>query len=276
MKNNAFHYIVKSIASKHSVDDLSPNMTNRDLKMKGPSLSNRIYPIHPTVPMRSGDENRETFKINRINHPKCPLTYDLYTIVKKEYNTDSTNFYVKFKAKLGDVHLGYSQCRPGWIEHVWIEEGALSKVKNARECGLATVLTSLCLIDTQLNYMYHVRFSFLSTPNKAMTELSKYPGPYDDVQNYCKKLMGMDMWADPKKGAHAYFRAALRTGYRRMIIFDGIHHHYFWVQDAMQRYISMGEDSGNIGLLDGCCCEACGLPFPCEAFGKHWYFCKDI
>ena len=263
------------------MNGLAPNMSTRDFNNSGSLLTNRMfYPDHPMVPMRSGTENMQTFKIDRINHPKCRLTNDLYTIVKEEVITRRKDFYVNFFAKIGDLDLGFSTCHPGWIDLVIVNEVIVkdSKNFNARECGLATVLTELCLIDPELNYLFDtpIKPHRAPKPNRAMTKLSDYPKPFDDVQTYCNALMGMLMGVEPKKGAHAYFSAALRAGYRRMIVFDGTTFHYFWVTDAQQRYVNEGQDSGTIGLIDGCCCEACGQTAPCDTWGKDWYFCKDI
>ena len=82
--------------------------------------------------------------------------------------------------------------------------------------------------------------------------------------------MAMDMAALPKKGAHAYFSAAIRQGYRRMLVLANEQFYYFWTKDAQQKYVTDGRDAGNIGLIEECCCVACG----CDAWGKKWWFWK--
>jgi hypothetical protein len=246
--------------------------------------------------MRKGDQNGQTFRIDRIRNPGCSLDKDTYNVVKKEFNYfdnyDGKNvFKISFSATTDSssddfFNLGYSLCSPGWIEQVFVHDGKnrksdpfvnmdlvedlMTEGTNARRCGLATVLTELCLIDPQLKDLYH------GSGNKAMEILYNYPDQYNHVQEYCNSLMGMDMLARPKKAAHVYFRAALRRGYRRMLVLaDGWK--YFWTEDARRGYgMIEGLDKGNIGLFDAdyeCCCLDCGA---CDAWGNSWLFCKDV
>ena len=262
------------------MDGLSSDMVNRMFDNSRLILSNRLFfPDHPITPMSSGIENAETFRINRIRHPKCRLTRNLYTVVKEEHRTDFSpdSFYIKFVAKIGNDELGFSTCSVGWIDQVsveggeqpfspWTNQAPLGVGTSARECGLGTVLTELCLIDPQLNYLFHV-----TLPSKAITILTFYPKQFDDVREYCTALMGMDMMAVPMKGAHAYFNAALNKGYRRMIVLGATEFHYFWVEDVSRRYVSEGQNRGTVALLDECGC----VTGQCYMWGKQWFFCKD-
>ena len=145
--------------------------------------------------------------------------------------------------------------------------GGFPARKNARECGLGTVLTELCLIDPQLNYLFHIRL-----PSKAITILTDYPKQFDEVRKYCNALMGMDMVAIPMKGAHAYLNAALRLGYRRLLVLGATEFQYFGVKDVSDRFVTEGERMGTIDLLDECGC----VTGQCYMWGKQWFFCNDI
>ena len=82
----------------------------------------------------------------------------------------------------------------------------------------------------------------------------------------------MVMEATPSTGAYAYFSAALRTGYRRMLVLANDKFYYFWVETAKRTYDVQSEWSSTIGLIEECCCEACS----CDAWGKNWLFCNDF
>ena len=95
----------------------------------------------------------------------------------------------------------------------------------------------------------------------------------------------MLMTARPPKGAHGYFNAALRSGYRRMLVLANNKFHYFWVQTAKERFDSgpetilpnlPGLQRPKIGLIDEACCNEGCEKCSCDAWGKEWIFCKDI
>ena len=79
-----------------------------------------------------------------------------------------TNFYVvpgpgftKTKKKEYDMEsayegqLAYAQCQPGWVEEIWVNNGKSEYAApiNARRCGIASLLTRLCLIDPIINQL---------------------------------------------------------------------------------------------------------------------------
>ena len=67
---------------------LAPNNWTEILNNTLPLLLKRmLFPIHPSVPMRKGDQNCQTFRIDRISNPSCRLkSEDTYNVVKKEFN----------------------------------------------------------------------------------------------------------------------------------------------------------------------------------------------
>ena len=225
------------------------------------------YPEHPLWPMRTGTGNSIRFRINKLRHPKCGLNHDFYTVVKDEA-THGGRFTVDFRASIDGIQVAASTCSPGWIHNVDVDDGGrMEHGINARDCGISTILTELCLMDPELNYLYHV-----SRPNRALEFLEEYPTQFEHVQEYCNGLMGMVMEATPSTGAYAYFSAALRTGYRRMLVLANDKFYYFWVETARRRYNAQGHWSSTIGLIEECCCEGCS----CDAWGKNWLFCRDV
>ena len=110
---------------------LAPNNWTEILNNTLPLLLKRmLFPIHPSVPMRKGDQNGQTFRIDRIRNPGCSLDKDTYNVVKKEFNYfdnyDGKNvFKISFSATTDSssddfFNLGYSLCSPGWIEQVFV------------------------------------------------------------------------------------------------------------------------------------------------------------
>ena len=94
--------------------------------------------------------------------------------------------------------------------------------------------------------------------------------------------MGMLMTAKSNRElgvANAYFNAALKQGYNRMLIYDDDEQefHYLWVQDAKRLYQTDSTQGGKPGWIgnknERCHCNECDI---FEAYDKTWFFCKDI
>ena len=219
------------------------------------------------------------FRIALERRPNCKLTTELYSVEKKE-QTNNGVFEVIFEATQNGVQIAESTCIPGFVKYVEVAgppkimmPGKIWKGLSARECGLSTVMTELCLIDPKLTRMYNFK-----KQNKALEELRDHPATLEHVTTYCRSLMAMQMSAKPRKGAHGYFSAARRTGYRRLLILANKEFYYFWTEDAQKLY----DDSGNIGVPEVCCCNngedwdrAGSCNHGCDAAEKIWWFCKD-
>ena len=247
---------------------------------------------HPIIPMKSGPRNAQTFLIDMKKRFKCKLPVHEYIITKKEsFQEDSNypdkkirkrlfvNFYATMKYRSISINIGYATCTPGWVEQVFVNDEIMGGL-DARNCGISTVLTELCFIDPGLNKVRRY-----ITANKAVAFLEKYPDQLTDVKRYCSQIMGMEMSARPLEGAYAYFSAALRTGYRRMVVLANGGFHSFWVEDAQRLYVSEGAkrgkimDTGGPRLIDECCdavMKVMHLRGECDSWGKEWFFCKDI
>ena len=146
---------------------------------------------------------------------------------------------------------------------------------NARGCGISTVLSELCFIDPDINYIYHPKTRKL---NWSLRLLKKFPDQAKDLEENCKTLMTLRMAANPKTGAYAYFTAARRWNYRQMLIKvdtglndKPVHFHRFMTADAQKRY---DKETGNI-RIDEYCTDACEGNM-CKGVTQMWYFCKDV
>ena len=146
---------------------------------------------------------------------------------------------------------------------------------NSRGCGISTVLSELCFIDPDINYIYHPKTRKL---NWSLRLLKKFPDQQKDLEENCKTLMTLRMAANPKTGAYAYFSAARRWNYRQMLIkvdtgLNGqpVHFHRFMTADAQKRY---DKETGNI-RIDEHCTDACEGNM-CKGVTQMWYFCKDV
>ena len=83
------------------------------------------------------------------------------------------------------------------------------------------------------------------------------------VETNCRKLVSLDMTADPKSGAFAYFSAATRLGHSKLIIheYDDVEEKYteFRTLETEEAKSKYDKDTGFI--KDFC------------AFEGVWYFC---
>ena len=186
---------------------------------------------------------------------------------------DRTDFY--------EGQLGFAQCKPGWINYVDVNDGKfdddrqlqIGKPIDARRCGIASLLTSLCLMDPKINQ--------LTADNQAIKYI-KENKRMDDVETHCKNaFVGLHMVANPKQAAYGYLSAALKENYKLMIIQDrktfklgftsSSKFYYYNTVDVRRNYDSQ---TGNVG---SCECDAFGGTQQnqnCRGFGGYWYFCK--
>ena len=260
---------------KKRVEKIWPQISGNETIDTGNAPFLRRSSEHPTRPMIGGNANYQKFRINKVTHPDCRLTQNTYNVFKDQ---DNENEEIWFTVQLGNRirksdnpemeydELGFINCSPGWVEMVEIHD---DEPLNARGCGISTVLTELCFIDPQLNYLYHPR---TGKESNAIKELKEFPDQLRDVVNNCEKVVALRMAATPPKGAYAYFSAAKRWQYNQMLVQtkDG-HFHKFWTKDASKKY---DKTTGNIGLGEESCNEGCEGKV-CKAYEQLWYFCKD-
>ena len=150
--------------------------------------------------------------------------------------------------------LGYVRCRKGYIDNVWVNDENYDN--PARGCGIATVFTSLCMVDPELNFLTHSELKKFFHGKHATQFVS-------EIKKDCRKFMGLLMEADPLTGAYSYFSAAKKSGYTKMLIFDTFLGTFepFWmsVLDAEKQYDA---STGMIGGIMG--------------KEKEWWFCNEF
>ena len=239
--------------------------------------------LHPSRPMiKNGDT--ETFNISpaKIQNKLCKLAVDAYTVIKIEERTSSGDYF-RFYAITGDTFTKLQQqqastsfnklqyeneiasitCQPGWVGFVKIQI-------IARNCGLATVLTELCMIDKEIPQITdkNKAFSKMYEENRGNDEIRATEG---HLRTFCMNLVGLEMEAQPYTGAYAYFSAAIRLKYHFMAVqpfsksLDKCEPRfkYYQVERARNYY---DEKSGRIEDGKG---DTKG-----SGYQARWYFCK--
>ena len=133
--------------------------------------------------------------------------------------------------------------------------------RDARQCGIATVLTELCLLDPDIYEKGEKNRAYRLLRNHDVTTMS------------CGQAVSLQMGADPKSGAYAYFSAASRTGYNKLVVnwpnSDYAQIAIYDTDHAKQAY------NVETGIIEPCViCQ--NTDIPCEAFQAKWIFCKEV
>ena len=253
---------------------------------------------YPTKPL--GNEEKETFKVTKEDKPNCNLikaglgvslgetTYSVKKI-EREDGEIYTNFYVvigpdfkrtekkydEFATHLDRIQfyegqLAFAQCQPGWVNYVWVNDG---KPIDARRCGIASLLTGLCLMDPTINK--------LTDDSQAVKYIKEHEKVMNDVEVHCKNaFVGLHMVANPKDAAYAYLSAAMQENYNLMIIQErksklgftlSSKFFYYNTRDASKKY------DAKTGRVGACECDAFGglkQNQDCKGYDGYWYFCK--
>ena len=100
--------------------------------------------------------------------------------------------------------IAYGWCTKGWVKKIEVNAQPI----NARECGISTVLTQLCMVDPEIGD--------IGEGNEVLDLLKSYKAEKSAFLTTCLYTVGLKMAANPKTGAYAYFSAALKTGYTKM------------------------------------------------------------
>ena len=134
-----------------------------------------------------------------------------------------------------------------------------SKPRDARQCGIATVLTELCLLDPDV---------YREGKSSDAYNVLRSNG----IDTKCEQAVAMDMVAEPLSGAYAYFSAASRTGYNKLVVnwpnSDYAQIAIYDTDHAKQAY------NKETGIIEPCViCQ--NTDVPCEAFQAKWIFCKE-
>ena len=260
-----------------------------------PQVRIRSLPLHhPVGPMTAGLQGVQEFTITKLERPRCPLMrgyVTTYKVLKEELGSKKLLFFVihgtshfsrpprpKAKPKgkrprkprprpRGDTfvdprlrryigQIAYAYCNPGEVSQIQVADAP----RDARQCGIATVLTELCLLDPDIYEKGEENRAYRLLRNHDVTTMS------------CGQAVSLQMASDPKSGAYAYFSAASRIGYNKLIVnwpylaFDRIS---VYVTDHAKRSYNV-----NTGIIEPCI--KCGNnEQPCEANLATWVFCKE-
>ena len=145
--------------------------------------------------------------------------------------------------------IGFAMCSNGWIDAVRVKD---EKDLDARNCGMSTVFTTLCMIDSELHML----------PNSKID--SEFTGDFHTaktIKKGCRKFIGLYMVADPLTGAYGYFNAAMKNGYNKLLIkTDKEKYQWMDTEKAKKCYDDKTSKIGN-GIT---------------GYEKNWWFCEEI
>ena len=186
------------------------------------------------------NEVRE-FNINYSAKKSCNLVdnknekIDTYYIKKMEVGYFAASIDKDFpESQIG--MLGEAMCDEAYITNVNVVDGEGGL--NARQCGIGTDLTALCMIDEDVNLGDGVAMN-LNRLLRRDVSAAILVTTIKEVKKECKGgFVGLFMGAS-EGGGNAYFKAALKVGYKRMIVFDQREQHEFsslGVEEAQKRY----------------------------------------
>ena len=163
----------------------------------------------PPTPMNMGA--KADMKIDRITYKNCEYEQDIFSIEKKIW-VNSVEF------RVDNSCLGFIKCSNGHIKHVHVNE-------NVRRCGLGTRLTTLCLIDNDLNG----NDGHIGRHNMAIQELrnefQKFIHKRVYVEQHCQRLWYLifNPEVDNPRGygkAYVFFNAAIDAGFTKMFLVE--------------------------------------------------------
>ena len=264
------------------------------------SINQAMIKHHRYRPMNTGET--DTFRIEKSKKTasditrRCSLQSLDYKVRKVQTQGSSGNFVeFQFKAIPGDApelkdgegnllldekidsnifntrQIGISRCEIGVISLVYVRD-------NAKNCGIGTVLTELCMIDPIMNQNTndnHI-YKFLS---KIGTDEAQ--GVRELLISQCSQgLIGLTQASQSHFGGFAYLSAAKRMQYQYMVV-------QFFNTKAEKHTHSSGQCSqkfktykvehalkiynghtGNIEQGDG---ESEG-----SGYKARWYFCRMV
>ena len=226
------------------------------------------------------------FDINTQVRKECKLSPAKY-YVKKQYqrNDENEDEFVFYAARYNpslvidpkpyfptstrdEDNIARLECTRGYLDYLRVK-------LEARKCGLAKVLTILCMIEPHFHLVRKYIYSFLhknviAQKNKVI-ELLKRRKDNDEVDflRKCRKLIGLENIAKPTAGAFAYLSAAHLTGYQNLVVdrYDSKKDKCvgeflnFNVNDILTKKTKFDAKTGLIGDIDG------------TGHSSWWYFC---
>ena len=239
----------------------------------------------PKIPMKVGTENAETFKVTKSRRQYCPLITGASTTYKvlktqrqfqfqffaihgtEEFTLHPEEVLEPYLIFLRNAHryvnqVGFAECHCGYVDRVDVNKKDKITPKNARQCGIATVLSMLCFIDPEIHAMGEDNAGYIAL---GLSESNEYRETADLFRKKCKKIVSLQMAANPKDGAYEYFSAATNTGFTKLAVL-------WWnfqrlaIYDTETARENYNKDSGSISPSGGNDNEVL-------AFNADWIFC---
>ena len=226
-----------------------------------------------------------TFDINLKIRKECKLSPAKYH-VKKTFHLNEFTFwaskyewYPQESSTTPDgidmiLTLGYARCARGYIEMVQVNP-------KARKCGMAKELSTLCMLDPQINsnfrkYISHVLSQPKSWTNKVLEELEQHQNNNKvDFLKKCFKLIGLFNKAKPYAGAFAYLSAARDTGFQYLVVRRYVSEETLCSAEEFLHYqvnhiLTKKLFNGKTGMIG----DEKGSGIPGSGYKANWYFCK--
>lgn len=222
-----------------------------------------------------------TEKVNTQSKIECTLSPAKYYVKKKYYlNSHKEDEFLFAAASYESFTPGISpeppfptkprdenniaglRCNRGFIEYVYVREGS-------RSCGIAKVLSTLCMLEPQLHSArQHISNLFVTKENKVLTQLKRYDREVALFQR-CDKLIGLQNMPEETAVSFAYLSAAHLAGYKYLVVhrFDRLKDDCdgdflkFKVND-IRRNKWLDEETGLISDIEG------------TGYSSYWYFCR--
>ena len=92
--------------------------------------------------------------------------------------------------------IGYIHCKTGFIEKVWVNGD--KDPQPARRCGMATVFTTLCMMDEEVNL--HDELKSNGVPGEIQ-DFFNYNQPLQQfIKKECKRFVGLEMLVELLSG----------------------------------------------------------------------------
>ena len=162
----------------------------------------------------------------------------------------------------GGANIGTAECRNGIIDYVYVRQ-------LARRCGIAKVLSALCMLDPEIYSM--------EEGNTALKMLNRHSEQEHAVSlKKCLRLVALENEADPYAGAFAYLKAAQHSGLQYLVVHrDSVQylnpkikkdcHDKFLPPYEVNHILTANLFKGNTGLIE----DIAG-----SGRGAMWYFCR--
>ena len=156
--------------------------------------------------------------------------------------------------------LGVSICTEGEVDHVHTaDENRSGMGKDAYRCGLATLLTYLCLVDRG------VQGDWAGHDIEDEDDFIPQQLPIATMaKRNCKKLVYLNNNVIPFVGAKAYLYAAKDADYLKMATFHGteLQHHTWDTDNALKEFDELTKCGRPLGTFE-------------KVYGNYWYFCME-